>query len=284
MSGATIEGLVGLIDGWELTAVGSGDGVTKLRLASAIPDAPEWFRANATAWVESVPSQPPDVGDTLVVSGDRIAMGEWEFPTAELTAGLVLDQAVFVVDQALEPVQRPSQAIEAVAASTRVWPPEEFVTEHFEDASVQDRLAMALQAPDFVATVEATGDDGGTISEVLSNFGAAVEVQRRIGTDGLATVSVFILADLPFRVWDRTGIGRLISLGQTRWVGQRVAIRTTFVDNQGMAVGGLEWDESADGTVTTSDGPRQPLAMASEVWAMLPGGDLEDGKQEVGTR
>ncbi len=290
MSDFTLADLLPRFDEWRVVSAVVHNDMTELRMASAVAGGPDWVVTHGVVFVDGGPFDQGDpiVGTAVRVAGGSLAVGPWQIDGSSLIAGQLLDSAIVVVQNgSLDPLLTPSETADAIIAEgTLLWPQVQDLPEELRGVDVLDgitRIALTQPSLAISVTVEAESHPTRAWDTFVTPFGV-LETERHLDTDHPMAVSYFPLSDVPSRLWERSGIARLIGPGGGETSNNRVTARSTFLDDKGLAAGALSWEESEDG-LTTSLGPIGPLALASELLRMLPGGDIDlahTGKGVVG--
>jgi hypothetical protein len=268
--------------------------LTEIRVASPFDEAPDWLVARGALFVAGVPDTTGDVavvGSEMALVENGISVGPWSIGNDSLVAGQMLESAILVVPgSSVDPVKEPATTADVILASGRlVWPlVADLPEEHRGLELLEGMTRLALTQPSLVTSVVVEEDDAPVRSwdTFITAFGA-LETERHLETSEPMAVSYFPLSDLPSRLWERTGIARLVPPGAVAASARKVSARSTFMDEQGLVAGALAWEESAAGTLSTEEGPMSALSIASELLRMLPGGDIDfesSSKEVVGER
>lgn len=292
MSEYKLSDLLSRLDGWEVVSVVQQGEISEIRVASAVESAPDWLVARAAIFVADFPGDTGGesiIGSALTVDGTAVSVGPWSVEKKVLVAGQMLESAIIVVPtNSLDPVKEPASTADLILGSgSLVWPTVADLPEDLRGMELLHGITrLALTQPSLVTSVVAEAGDGlaRSFDTFVTPFGA-VETERHLEGEDPMAVCFFPLSDLPSRMWERTGVSRLIGPGAALPSAQRVTARSTFMDEQGLVAGALSWEESPEGELTTEDGPITPLSLASELLRMLPGGDIDfelAGKGVVG--
>lgn len=290
MSEFNLYDLIPRLDGWRIVSIVTQGDMTEIRVASSFEDAPKWLVARGAVFVAGIPENLGDdivVGSVMKVNQDGISAGPWLIDNDSLVAGQMLESAIILVSgPPVDPVKEPATTADLVVDSgTVVWPMVTDLPEELRGIELLDGInRLALTQPSLVTSVVVEADTEPTRAwdTFVTPFGA-VETERHLDTEEQMAVSYFPLSDLPSRLWERTGIARLIAPGAVSWNAQNVSVRSTFMDEHGLVAGALVWEESKDGELSTGDEPISVLSLASELLRMLPGGDIdfESASKEV---
>lgn len=291
MSEFTLRDLLPRFDGWEVVSVVAHEDLVEVRAGDEVSGAPSGTQARGVLFVSAVVPEgpPPLVGSRVEVAAGNVKVGPWTIGDERLVAGQMLESAIVVVEDGRhDPVAEPGSTADTILESGMlVWPTiDDLPQEHRGLELLEGVTRIALGRPSLVTSVSIESD-GDTVNwdTFLTPFGV-VEVERR-GEEDPMVVSYFPLFDVPSRLLERTGVARWVDPGGVSGArGQSVGVRSTFMDDAGLVASALEWQETEGGLVTSS-GPLAPLAVASELLRMLPGGDVDleaPGKEVVGER
>lgn len=292
MSEFKLSDLLPRLDGWEVVSVVQQGEISEIRVANAVESAPDWAVARAAIFVADFPGEAGGesvVGSVLQVDSTGISAGPWSAGEDLLVAGQMLESAIIVVpNDSLDPVKEPASTADLILGSgSLVWPTVADLPEDLRGLELLEGITrLALAQPSLLISVVAEAEAGTAraFDTFVTPFGA-VETERHLESEDPMAVSYFPLSDLPSRMWERTGVTRLIRPGTPTNGAQKVAARSTFMDERGLVAGALSWEESSEGELTTEDGPIAPFSLASELLRMLPGGDIDfesAGKGVVG--
>jgi hypothetical protein len=274
---ATATGNASPLVGEVVTALPLGRSVV-VRLAHPVIGYPEQVALHSTHLVPSSDAldvRTPVVGRTCSLTSDHLMFGDWIVDRTTVTLGDVWEAAVLTIpEDATDPSTDPeaglllasllSDAISAATDSEQASePPSTLTTAPLTSPTLRISLRSEV------------GQHAPLCCEVFVADGMAIE-WLRFGGGSLPVVSYFDAADLPLRVLERCGLGRLACVGRPSWQDQKVDIRCTHLSTDGLALEALTWAESLTGTVTTPGGPATPMGLASEVLRLLPGGDPHD--------
>ena len=288
VSPSPLDSLIDHLDGWTVATFISSAAGLELRL---VDRAAEGSAAMAHARLllegDDLPRCHSYLGGPLRSVDEEIDIGGWRIPAASVAEGQILDWAIRVAPGLPpDPVGDPHGATEGLRANgTLIWPPQGDEEGPVYDLDLLDELThLAFGASRLIVTIETAIDDGqASSSQLFLTPWAAVEARQDTGEfePGLE-VSYFPTSEIVGRLLERSGLARLLSIGKTPAQPQQVTVQITYADDTGLSLGALEWHEGQDSLLTGSDGARSPSAVASEVLAMLPGGD-EAAPQAVTT-
>lgn len=281
--------LLKFLEGWEVAAVIPYDDVTELRLVGRFESELHPAEARGRLWLSGEPDSLvySPVGAKLGLSSDGITAGDWKIADSRLVAGQLLDWAiVYASDASVDPVVDPVEAADAIVRSgTIVWPT------MVDDPDASDGLGhleglirLSLLEPSLVVSMVVEQDSAsGVVFDLFVTPYGVVETGRLLEDDRGMVVSMVPLGDLPSRLLERTGVGRLLGPGDPPWADRSVSVRSTYMDEEGLVAGALAWEESSSGKLFSPEGTLRALSVASELLGMLPGGGVA-GSDEFGKR
>ena len=264
-----------------VTALPLGRSVV-VRLAHAVTGYPEQVAVHSTLLVPSsdvCDVRTPVVGATCTLTSDHLMFGGWTVDRTAVTLGDVCESAILTMpEEAPDPSTDPdagpllapllSDAVSAAADSDQASAPPSTLT------------TFPLTAPTLRISLRCeVGQHAPLCCELFVADGMAIE-WLRFDEGSRPLVSCFNAGDVPLRVLERCGLGRLVCVGRPSWQDQKVDIRCTHLSTAGLTVEALTWTESHTGAISTSGGPATPMGLVSEVLRLLPGGDPRDERPE----
>ena len=289
MTDFKLSDLMPRFEGWEVVSTMTYDDITEIRVASSVEPAHDWIRAHGAVFVAGVPQASGAggmIGERVSLADEQVSVGKWELSNEALIAGQLLESAIILLpDEEIDPVNRPAAAADALLESgSLIWPSIADLPEEHRGLEVLEGITnIAFRQPSLVVSVN-VGDGDVSVStwDVFVTPYGAVESESHPENDDPVAVSYFPLSDLPSRLFERSGVARLIGAGSPTGRAQTVDVRTTYMDERGLVAGALAWEESDSGDVTTEDGSIGALSLGSELLRMLPGGDLDFDTESKG--
>jgi hypothetical protein len=265
------------VDGWTILSVRQDEDGTQVRMAGPVSDEATWPRADGMLWITGRPERGSALLGAQVSVDEAVRAGDWVVDRSLIAGCVLLDLAIVcTVDSLEDPIGQPGAAVNALASATPLWQAPGVSAGNVGGAMLHLLGRAALLQPVFAATVECSTElESADRVDLLLSPWCGVEVQRAPSPEAGAAFVFFHPLDLPGRLWERSGLSRLLSDPEADGARRNVSVRTTFVAEQGLVHGALTWQEDAGGVVGTECGPRSALVMASEVLAMLPGGQLD---------
>ena len=257
------------------------DGLTLVRLALPVSGHPADVAVHANLAIETT-QRPADlevVGGRFDLDADRVHLGDWEVERAQVDPlGTQETMLIRLPSDASDPAKDPPETDRIVA----------HVLTQIDDVLQDDAdhhvpiwgHSATLLSPDLRISVRV--DDGTDVRrcEMFVADGIAIEWLDRPSQPG-PLLAALPAHDVPLRLLQRCGLGRLACVGRPRWRAQQVDVRTTYTD-PALVLGHLSWTESTRGAIGMGDASVSPMALVAEVLDLLPGQTYEAHHPAVG--